>query len=364
MTKIFFTPGPSQLYLTVAKHLEKGLIENVYSISHRGKQFEQIFAETTANLKKLLNIPEDYSIFFVSSGTECMERIIENCVEKYSFHFVNGAFSQRFYETAIELKKQPLEQKADLGSGFDFENVSIPLKTELICFVHNETSTGVMLNSKKIESFKKLFPETLIAVDCVSSMPYVDLNYKAVDLVFFSVQKLLGLPAGLGVLIVSPNALKKAESLSKRKINIGTYHNLLSLQKYASKNQTPETPSVMHIYLLEKVLEDMLKIGIKKIRNDTDKKAKLIYDFLDNDPYLSSFVKDEQFRSKTVIVAKMDQKTESLIKFLKERGIVVAGGYGALKDFQIRIANVPANSINNTKLLIKSLRLYTKQLKP
>jgi len=360
MKKIFFTPGPAELYPTVAKHIKDGINENIYSISHRGKQFEQIFQNTTANLRKLLKIPNDYSIFFVSSGTEAMERIIENCVEKYSFHFVNGAFSQRFYETAIELKKEPIELKADAGTGFDFAKINIPKKTELICFVHNETSTGVMLNSKKIESFKKLFPKTLIAVDCVSSIPYVNFNYKLIDLVFFSVQKLLGLPAGLGVLIVSPNALKKAEALSKKKVNIGTYHNFLSLKKYADKNQTPETPSTMHIYLLNKILEDMLKVGIKKIRNDTDKKAKLIYAFLENNSHLTPFVKDNKFRSPTVIVAKMNKKTDELISFLKSKKIIIASGYGTLKEFQIRIANVPANSIQDTKLLLKYLKIFAK----
>lgn len=360
MKKIFFTPGPSQIFPTVEKHLAKGLSENIGSISHRGKQFEQIFSETTQNLRKLLGIPNNYSIFFVSSGTEAMERIIENCVEKYSFHFVNGAFSQRFYETAVELKKQAVEQKADLGSGFNFENVKIPKKTELICFVHNETSTGVMLNSKKIEFFKKRFPKMLVAVDCVSSMPYANFNYKAVDLVFFSVQKLFGIPAGLGVLIVSPSALKKAEQMSKKGINIGSYHNFINLKRYADKNQTPETPPVMHIYLLNKVLENMLKVGIKKIRKDTDKRAKLIYAFLENNPYLTPFVKDRKLRSQTVIIVQMDKKSEELIQYLKGKGFIVGSGYGTLKDFQIRIANVPANSIKDTKLLIEYLRKFTK----
>ena len=107
----------------------------------------------------------------------------------------------------------------------------------------------------------------------------------------------------------------------------------------------------------------MLKIGIRKIRKDTDIKAKLIYDFLDKNPHLTPFVKNKMDRSQTVIVAQMDQKTESLITFLKEQGLIVGSGYGKLKDFQVRIANVPANSIQDTKLLIKYLRLYTKQLK-
>jgi len=83
---------------------------------------------------------------------------------------------------------------------------------------------------------------------------------------------------------------------------------------------------------------------------------------LDKNPHLTPFVKDNKDRSQTVIVAQMAQKTESLIAFLKEKGLIVGSGYEKLKDFQIRIANVPANSIQDTKSLIKYLRLYTRQL--
>ena len=64
MKKIFFTPGPSELFYTVSDHLKKGLKDNIYSISHRSNEFKKIYEECTLNLKILLKIPDDYNIGF------------------------------------------------------------------------------------------------------------------------------------------------------------------------------------------------------------------------------------------------------------------------------------------------------------
>src|SRR5258706_10220842 len=100
MKQIFFTPGPSQLYPTVTNHIAAGLKKNIPSISHRSQRFQDIFHDAVDGIKTLLAIPKNYNIVFVSSGTESMERIIENTVEKNCFHFVNGSFSTRWYEVA------------------------------------------------------------------------------------------------------------------------------------------------------------------------------------------------------------------------------------------------------------------------
>ena len=118
MQKIFFTPGPTQLYPNVAKYIEEALKEEVCSISHRGSKFQQIFHNTTKSLRKLLRIPESYHVFFLSSATEAMERVIENLVAENSYHFVNGAFSERFFTIAQELGKVPEKYEAEWGKGF------------------------------------------------------------------------------------------------------------------------------------------------------------------------------------------------------------------------------------------------------
>lgn len=355
MKKTFFTVGPSQLYPTVSKHLQIALKSQILSISHRGGQFEEIFSQASNLLKQLLKIPSDYSIFFVSSGTEAMEKTIENVVEKESFHLVNGSFSKRLFDMALQLKKKATKLEVNLGEGFDFENITIPKTAELITLTHNETSTGVVLPVKQIADIKKAHPEKLLALDIVSSAPYAKIDFRFADIVFFSVQKGFGLPSGLGVIIVNPDALDKAERLEKKGINIGTYHSFPILKKSADKNQTPETPSVLHIYLLSQVLTDMLKIGIKTIRKQTDQKAKLLYSFLDNHPRWRAFVKDKKFRSKTTIVADLRKEQKMVKEILAKKGLIVGSGYGQYKDTHLRIANFPSHSLKDMKKLINNL---------
>ncbi len=356
MTKIFFTPGPSQIFPSVATHLKNALKKNIFSISHRSKKFHEIFSQTSYSLRKLLNVPNNYSIFFLSSGTESMERVLENCVRKYSFHFVNGAFSERFFKTACQLKKKAIKKEVDWGEGFDFKSVAIPRNTEMICFTQNETSTGVALRVEDIYQVKKTYPQKLIAVDTVSSSPYANIDYSKIDCGFFSVQKGFGLPAGLAVMVVSPRALAKASRLDKGNFSLGSYHSFLELQKYAEKNETPETPNVLAIYLLGKVAHDMMKVGIDKIRKDTEAKAKLLYDFLANNKKFKPFVTDVSVRSQTVIVADIAGVSEKVIKLLGKQGVIVGAGYGKYKESQIRIANFPSISKRETKRLIKLLK--------
>ena len=115
MRKIHFTPGPSELYPSVQTHLKKGLEEHIGSISHRSVQFQEIYNDLTLGLKKLLGIPQNYHIFIVGSGTEAMERTIQNCVEKYSAHFVNGSFSKRCFIMAQELGKKSVSIEVPVG---------------------------------------------------------------------------------------------------------------------------------------------------------------------------------------------------------------------------------------------------------
>ncbi len=351
MKNIFFTPGPSELYFTVAEHIKQALQNQIPSISHRSKTFEGIFEEAVTHLRDLLNIPAAYHIFFTGSATEIWERIIENCVEKNSFHAVNGAFSERFYQTALELGKTAAVSKAREGSCLTVEEMSIPEDTELIALTHNETSTGAAQPVEDIYKIRKAYPDKLIAVDAVSSLPYPDLDYTQIDTAFFSVQKGFGLPAGLGVWIVNDRCLEKAVHLQEQGISIGSYHTLPALLDKARKNQTPETPNVLNIYLLAKVCGDMLQKGIAQIRRETDYKAALLYHTLENHPVLAPFVKEQVYRSQTVIVAETPTDSSKVVSQLKESGLVVGSGYGSYKAKHVRIANFPTHSKEQIEML-------------
>ena len=351
-----FTPGPSQLYFTVSDHTRQAFKDEVPSLSHRSKDFEKIFSEATGGLRELLGIPPDHHILFTSSATEVWERVIQNLVEADSFHLVNGAFSKRFFEISNQLKRNAT--KSEVPEGHGFTEVAIP-DTELIAITHNETSTGVSVPPDFIYSTQEKNPNALLVVDAVSSLPYPKFNYTKVDSVFFSVQKGFGMPAGLGVWIVNEKCVAKAEHLLSRGMSIGSYHNLPTLKSLAAKNQTPETPNVLGIYLLSRVVQDFLRRGIETIRRETDYKAAILYQALEKNGVLSPFVKDKTFQSKTVIVADCQNHTESLVKFLNSKGLFPGDGYGSFKKTQLRFANFPAHSKEQYELLVDSLESFS-----
>ena len=355
MEKIYFTVGPTQVHPDVEAYIREAIQGGVCSLSHRGKQFSELFAHTAASVRKLLNIPDGFHVFFLGSATEAIERVVENCVGERSFHLVNGAFSARFFETAQELKKRPEKVEVAKGQGFDFASLAVPAEAEMVCVTHNETSTGVALDMQDVYALKRKYPDKLFAVDIVSSVPYVDVDYSLIDCAFFSVQKGFGMPAGLGVLVVNDACIAKAKSLQEKGMNIGSYHNFPVLLGYEAKHQTPETPNVLGMYLLGKICDSYLEQGIERIRKETDEKADAIYSFFEKHGTYRPFVENAAWRSKTTIVIDTPEGSGPVIKKLSDSGFIVSSGYGKAKDTQIRLANFPVHTLKDIEGMLGAL---------
>ena len=356
MKKIYFTPGPSELFFTVNDHIKTALKEQIPSISHRSNEFKKIIANTKKNLSELLNLPEGYHLAFLSSATEIWERIIQNTVEKKSLHIVNGAFSSRFHEISNSLGKAASKIESDEGSCHLIANQPVEDDVELVAFTHNETSTGAMHPIEDVYEFKTRNEDVLVALDIVSSVPCVEIDFSKIDCAYFSVQKSFGLPAGLGVLIYNDKVLEKADELDSKGIRIGSYHSLLNLHKKILEDQTPETPNMLDIYLLGKVAEDMIQIGLPKIRRDINYKSAVLYQTLESSVVFEPFVKEKEFRSKTVVVAEVKEKKSSeIIEYLNKSHLVVGAGYGKYKNSHMRIANFAAHSNEQIEMLADKL---------
>ncbi|SKC85595.1 aminotransferase class V-fold PLP-dependent enzyme [Ohtaekwangia koreensis] len=352
--KINFTPGPSQLYFTVEDHVRTAFRDGIPSISHRSKQYESIYKKAVDGLRALLGLPANYHVLFTGSANEIWERVIQNLVEEKSLHYVNGSFSKRFFEIAQLLNKKPEKIEASMGQGFNISDIVHP-GIELVGITHNETSSGVSVPLEFIYSLREQYPDALLAVDAVSSLPYPDFDYSKIDSAFFSVQKGFGLPAGLGVWLVNDKCIAKAEQLLSKGISIGSYHSIPSLYTHAVKNQNPETPNVLGIYLLAQVVEDMVRRGITAIRKETEYKAALLYQALESHGTLKPFVQDKAFQSKTVIVADCGDHTENITKLLQSKGMQPGDGYGSFKKSQLRFANFPTHSKEQYELLVDTL---------
>jgi phosphoserine aminotransferase len=340
--KIYFTPGPTQLFYTVEDHIKSALKNDIGSISHRSKEFEAIFIEARENLKELLGLPDGYEIYFTSSANEIWERIIQNLVDQKSHHFTNGSFSEKFFSFTKDYNK--LSTCTANAAGQHFSDLSIPDETELISCTLNETSIGYQFPTKDIYQIRKDHPNKLLAIDGVSAFPCVDFDFSQVDTAYFSVQKSFGLPSGLGAWIVNQACIEKAKQLDEKGLPTGSYHRLTELRKLGAKNQTPETPNTFGIYLLAKVAKDMLMRGPKNIQNETIYKSTLLYQAISKHPHFSAFIKDANHQSKTVIVAECEKGITSVLDKFKEKGWILGEGYGEFKKQHIRIANFPMHS--------------------
>ncbi len=338
----FFTPGPSELMPSYRKYLDEALDNNIGSTSHRGNEFREIMKNTIFSLKKLMNIPEEYHIFFLSSANEAMERVIQSLVETKSVHLVEGEFGKKWFNFSKGYGKEAIA----------LSNLDNMPESDLICVTHNETSNGLLLDLKKVYENKN----TLLAVDCTSSAPYVEIDFTFVDACLFSVQKGFGMPAGLSVLIINDKCLQRAKELEEKNIITGPYHGFSVIYKKYLDYQTIETPNVLAIYILNKICEEFLAYGLDNIRKEIDENAKTLYNYFDNQTKFPLLLKER--RSPYLLVLEATEN-EKIINYMKNNGIVIGTGYGVNKKDQLRIPNFFAHKKEDVEKLIKLFRSFS-----
>ncbi|MBN8821390.1 MULTISPECIES: aminotransferase class V-fold PLP-dependent enzyme [unclassified Spirosoma] len=335
---ITFYPGPSKVYPQVADYAVEAVRQGIVSLNHRSAGFMDVVKETIHLLHEKLAIPADYHIALVSSATECWEIVAQSLTGEASLHPHSGAFGKKWAEYAYRIKPPTSLSEADV-----------------LCIVQNETSNGTQVSMETLAQFRRDFTG-LIAVDAVSSMAGIVLDWTLADVWFASVQKCFGLPAGLAVLIYSPNALKRAEEIGEN----SHYNSLLFIHENFSKFQTPYTPNGLGIYLLMRVLQQLAPIA--DVASVIKHRAAAWYSFFENELAQSSFQllnQDTLVRSDTVIAVQgSDIDIKAIKTAAQQAGIMLGNGYGDWKTSTFRIANFPAISTDEIETLKQFLLNY------
>lgn len=332
-----FFPGPSKIYPDVRTYLTDAYDEGIMDAPHRGEQFVQLSRAVVGSLKRRLNIPQDYSIFFTSSATECWEILIQSLTKKKSFHIYNGSFGEKWYEYAKKMRPEASGVRFDINEAIQVEGLNISSDTELICLTQNETSNGTQVTATTILNLHNRFRDTLTAVDATSSMAGLNLKYIKADIWFASVQKCFGLPPGLGILICSPRAIFRAKQINER----NHYNSLVSLYEKMLNYQTVHTPNTLNIYLLKRMLED--RPFIKQLDIELTDRANELYEFFGQFTDFKLLIENEEVRSKTVVVLEANERlVEDIKKRALHHNIRLGNGYGPWQRNTFRIANFPA----------------------
>lgn len=333
---ISFYPGPSRVHDQIPKYVKDAYRKGILSMNHRSEEFMTLCEKTVTLFKEKLNIPKSYTIFFTSSATECWEVIAQSLITEKSLHIYNGAFGEKWFDYTHRLVPGAQAFPCDAESKLDIKK--LPLKNqEVICLTQNETSNGTELNASIIASIKRKNPRALIAVDATSSMAGIELNFKSADIWFASVQKCFGLPAGLAIMVCSPQAVQYIKSINEKK----HYNSLVFMNEMMDKWQTSYTPNVLGIYLLMRVLKKSKPIDL--VHQKIKARAIAWQKFFRGAKNLKLHIRNQGVRSLTVITVtgKPDYIIE-IKKKAKAAGFILGDGYGALKADTFRIANFPA----------------------
>lgn len=329
-----FYPGPSKVYPEVRQYLLDAYDEGILHAPHRSEQFVQMSRAVVGSIKRKLNIPQDYYIFFASSATECWEILIQSLTRHKSSHIYNGSFGEKWFQYAQKLRPASEGIAFGLNDPMPVSELAISPDTELICFTQNETSNGTQVTPTTILNLHNRFRDTLIAVDATSSMAGLNLKLIKADIWFASVQKCFGLPAGLAVMACSPRAIFRAKKMAER----SHYNSLVPMYEKMLNYQTTHTPNVLNIYLLKRVLED--RPFIKGIEQDLTDRAQELYAFFEQFSDFQMLVENDEVRSKTVLAL---QASEKLVEDVKKRALHhnmrLGNGYGlwARNTFRIEI---------------------------
>lgn len=349
---VSFYPGPSKVYNKVPAYVQEAYDKNLLSINHRSEAFIKLCADTQLVLRNKLKIPADYMIFFTSSATECWEIIAQSLPDMISYHFYSGAFGEKWFRYTQKLKKKTIGYHFLYNKPLNINGFDLHGEAGLICLTQNETSNGTQIPFNLISGLRKKYPDHLLALDVTSSFGGIDLPIEQGDIWYGSVQKCLGLPAGLGIMICSPKAMEAVLKTQENK----HYNSLLFMREMMKDYQTSYTPNVLGIYLLKRTQEE--RKNINEIHRKTLKRATKWYKLIDKIPAISPLAKDPEIRSKTVITC---SASPELVQEIKEKafeqGMIIGNGYGELKATTFRIANFPAlkgQEIKQLKSLLKT----------
>ncbi|MDH5607958.1 MAG: aminotransferase class V-fold PLP-dependent enzyme [Cyclobacteriaceae bacterium] len=329
-----FYPGPGRVNPRITEYFYEAYMEGVLSVNHRSEDFMELMQKTRLILHRKLGVPKDYTLAFVSSATESWEIIAQSLTLQTSQHFYSGAFGAKWYQTAGKLGINTLAVPFGINEYPPLEQVST--SADVICLTHCETSNGTILPASSLQGLRSVLPEqTLIALDVTSSLGGISIDFQWGDYWYASVQKCLGLPSGMGILILSPRAVARAYEIGET----SHYNSLVTILENSEKNQTHYTPNVLAIYLLYRTLK--ASDGIEVIDEKTRKRFESWTRVIDSFRQLDWLVKDKNLRSPTVLALSCEDP-KKIIQQARESDIILGNGYGEWKDSTFRIANFPA----------------------
>ena len=326
------TPVPSEVLLAMAQPM----------IHHRTPQYETLFVEVRAGLKKVFQTEADV-LPLACSGTGAMEAAVVNTLSAGDTVAAirAGKFGDRWVEICRAYGVNVVELAAPFGHSVPAERVAETLRThkgvKAVLTQHSESSTGVLHDVRGYAAVTR-GTDTMLIVDAVSSLGIADLPMDAwgADLVVSGSQKGLMLPPGVAFCALGEKAWAAAKTSTLPKY----YFNLAEERKAVVKNEAHFTPAVSIIVGLREVLRMIETEGLRNVSKRHYRLARATRAGVEA-LGLELFAKATPSPALTAVAAPKGVDSEKVVAaYSKTHNITIAGGQGEMKGKVFRLGHM------------------------
>lgn len=351
----FFLPGPTEVHPDVLA------AQTGQMIGHRGDAIQKLMAGLVDGLKPVF-VTERPVIISTSSATGLMEAGVRNSHKDGKIlSLVNGAFSGRFAEIARSCGFEVDQWDAEWGGVHSADRLADRLEVnryDAVTLSQSETSTGALQDLDDIAKVVSEFEDTMLLVDSVTGVGGVETRTDewGIEFILTGSQKALALPPGLAFGVASESMMDRSRQASAR----GWYFDLDRLMDQLEANQTPATPAISLLYALETQLERIHAEGMEsrwaRHREMQQRTINWVDEMRAGGSAIDVFAW-EGHRSPTVTCIAMPGQAgaSGVVGEMLERGWVIGGGYGKLKDATLRIGHMGDHTLDELNALLEVL---------
>ena len=324
MSRVYnFSAGPAVLPEEVLREAAEEMFDyrgsgmSVMEMSHRSKVYQTIIDEAEADLRELMNIPDNYKVLFLQGGAHQQFAMIPmNLMKnKVADYIITGQWAKRAWQEAQKYgKANAVASSADKTFSYipDCSDLPISEDADYVYICENNTIYGT-----KFKQLPNTKGKTLVSdvSSCFLSEPVDVTKY---GIIYGGVQKNIG-PAGVVIVIIREDLIPETVE--------DFVPTMLRYDIHAKNGSMYNTPPAYGIYICGKVFKWLKKMGgLEAMKVHNEKKAKILYDFLDRSKLFKGTVRKEDRSLMNVPFITGDEEMDA--KFIKE---ATAAGFVNLK---------------------------------
>ena len=360
MSRVYnFSAGPAVLPEEVLKEVAEEMMDyrgcgmSVMEMSHRSKMFDDIIQETEKDLRDLMHIPDNYKVLFLQGGASQQfvmipMNLMKNRVADY---IVTGQWAKKAWQEAQKYgKANKIASSEDKTFSYipDCSDLPISEDADYVYICENNTIYGT--------KYKEL-PNTkgkLLVSDVSSCFLSEPIDVTKYGIVYGGVQKNIG-PAGMVIAIIR-------EDLITEDVLPGT-PTMLTYKTHADAGSMYNTPNCFCIYVCGKVFKWLKKMGgLEAMKERNEKKAAILYDFLDQSEMFRGTVEKKDRSLMNVPFVTGNKELDA--KFVKESQ---AAGFENLKGHRtvggMRASIYNAMPIEGVEALVAFMKKFEEENK-